>query len=114
MILGKVTGTVWGSREARTLDGAKIVQVQPVRLTPGEGMVRIDCATGAESLSESLVLAVDGLGAGIGEFVLVGHGSRIRDLTVGTAVPVKDVVLAIVDRAVYDAASVAAAKGAGR
>jgi ethanolamine utilization protein EutN len=105
MMLGKVTGTIWGAQEARTLDGRKLVQVQPLRVFPGDGLTTLACDTPA-AVSDSIVVAVDELGAGIGEFVLVGHGSRIRDLTVGGAVPVKDVVLAIVDRAEYDAALV--------
>jgi microcompartment protein CcmK/EutM len=42
---------------------------------------------------------VDHLGAGPGELVLVAHGSRCRDLTIGEKVPTKDVILAIVDQA---------------
>ena len=43
------------------------------------------------------VAAVDRLGAGPGELVLVAHGSRVRDLTVGEGVCDKDIVVAIVD-----------------
>jgi microcompartment protein CcmK/EutM len=43
------------------------------------------------------VTAVDRLGAGPGDRVLVAHGSRVRDLTVGERVPLKDVIVAIVD-----------------
>jgi microcompartment protein CcmK/EutM len=105
MMLGKVTATIWGAQEARSLDGHKLVQVQPLRLEPGQGLRSLDCADPA-AVGDAIVVAVDELGAGIGEYVLVGHGSRIRDLTVGRAVPAKDVVLAIVDRAEYDASLV--------
>jgi ethanolamine utilization protein EutN len=47
--------------------------------------------------SGGLVVAVDRLGAGVGDQVLVAHGSRVRDLTLGPLVPVKDVIVAIVD-----------------
>jgi ethanolamine utilization protein EutN len=47
--------------------------------------------------SGATVVAVDRLGAGPGDRVLVAHGSRVRDLTLGEAVPVKDVIVAIVD-----------------
>ena len=43
------------------------------------------------------LVAVDGMRAGEGDLVLVAHGSRVRDLTVGPEVATKDVVLAIVD-----------------
>jgi microcompartment protein CcmK/EutM len=43
------------------------------------------------------VVAVDGLGAGPGERVIVAHGSLVRDITVGAGVADKDVVVGIVD-----------------
>ena len=42
-------------------------------------------------------VAIDALGAGPGELVLVAHGSRVRDLTVGETACDKDIVIAIVD-----------------
>jgi microcompartment protein CcmK/EutM len=42
---------------------------------------------------------VDALGAGPGEWVLVAHGSRVRDLTVGPEVADKDIIVGIVDGA---------------
>ena len=52
---------------------------------------------GATGETARMVVAADALGAGPGEHVLVAHGTRVRDLTLGEAVPVKDVVVAIVD-----------------
>ena len=98
MILGKVIGAVWGAREARLLDGMKLLEVRPVRLRGGTGAQMIGADLSDPDLGGSFV-AADMLGAGIGEYVLTGHGSRIRDLTLGRAVPTKVVVLAIVDRA---------------
>jgi len=100
MILGKVIGAVWGAKEARLLDGMKLLEVRPVRLRGGDGVQEIGADLPDPELGAGTVVAVDMLGAGIGEYVLVGHGSRIRDLTVGRAIPAKEVVLAIVDRAV--------------
>jgi ethanolamine utilization protein EutN len=77
MILGTVVGAVWGARHAAGLDGEKLLVVR-----------REDGAT---------VVAVDRLGAGPGDRVLTAHGSRVRDLTVGEPLPLKDVVVAIVD-----------------
>ena len=76
MRLGTVVGSVWGARHADGLDGAKLLVVE---------------SGGARSV------AVDRLGAGPGDRVLVAHGSRVRDLTVGERLPLKDVVIAIVD-----------------
>lgn len=77
MKLGRVIGAVWGARQAAGLGGAKLLEI--------------------EQLSGARVVAIDRLGAGPGDVVLVAHGSRVRDLTVGVEVPLKDVVLAIVD-----------------
>ncbi len=99
MILGKVIGAVWGAKEARLLDGMKLLEVCPVRLRGGDGVQEIGADLPAPDLAKGTIVAADMLGAGVGEYVLVGHGSRIRDLTIGRAIPTKEVVLAIVDRA---------------
>jgi ethanolamine utilization protein EutN len=77
MTLGRVIGAVWGARHADGLDGAKLLTVEDSR--------------------GSRIIAIDKLGAGPGDRVLVAHGSRVRDLTVGETVALKDVVIAIVD-----------------
>jgi ethanolamine utilization protein EutN len=75
--LGTVIGAVWGARHAAGLDGCKLLLV--------------------ERRDGSRVVAIDRLGAGAGDRVLTAHGSRVRDLTVGETVPLKDVIVAIVD-----------------
>lgn len=77
MRLGTVIGPVWGSRHADGLHAQK--------------MLRVALDSGAE------IIAVDGLRAGPGDRVLVAHGSRVRDLTVGETVADKDVIIALVD-----------------
>lgn len=86
MRLARVIGPVWGARHAAGLDGKKLLDVEILGRT-GD----VTQGTGARAV------AVDGLGAGPGELVLLAHGSRVRDLTLGETVPEKDVVLAIVD-----------------
>lgn len=100
MILGKVVGTVWGRKEAQYLSQAKLLVVRPVGFPPNRGTIEIQADHREPELETSIIIAVDKLGAGVGEYVLVGHGSRIRDLTVGKNVPTKEVILAIVDKAV--------------
>ena len=77
MLLARVVGPVWGARHASGLDGYKVLEL----VTAHGGRL----------------CAIDALGAGPGEWVLVAHGSRVRDLTVGETVADKDIVLAIVD-----------------
>jgi microcompartment protein CcmK/EutM len=86
MRLARVIGPVWGARRAAGLDGAKILRLEPLA-HDGRALV----PSGGE------VEAIDRLGAGPGELVLVAHGSRVRDLTVGATVCDKDIVVAIVD-----------------
>lgn len=77
MRLGRVVGAVWGAKHAAGLDGAKLLVV--------------------EDDSGARVTAIDKLGAGPGDRVLVAHGTRVRDLTVGETVALKDVIITIVD-----------------
>ena len=86
MRIARVVGPVWGARHAASLDGVKLLEVALLGVV--DGAWRDD---GARSV------AVDALGAGPGELVLVAHGSRVRDLTVGVGLADKDVVVAIVD-----------------
>ncbi len=88
MRLARVIGPVWGARHADGLDGHTLLEVEVLGGASERGSL---APTGGRAV------AVDGLGAGPGELVLVAHGSRVRDLTVGEAVCDKDVVVAIVD-----------------
>ena len=86
MRLARVLGPVWGARRADTLMGRTLLECQPLGVSGG-----LLAPRGAT------VVAVDSLGAGAGELVLVAHGSRVRDLTVGELVADKDIIVAIVD-----------------
>lgn len=79
MLLARVVGPVWGTRHAEGLNGRKVLELR--------------------TLQGGRLCAVDALGAGPGEWVLVAHGSRVRDLTVGAQVAEKDIIIAIVDGA---------------
>ena len=83
MILGRVVGRLWASRQATGLAGRKLLLVRPETASGGQ--------------AARLVVAVDGLAAGPGDRVVVAHGSRVRDLTVGADVADKDIVVGIVD-----------------
>jgi ethanolamine utilization protein EutN len=82
MLIGDVVGRLWAAQTAGGLPGQTLLLVRPLT---------------AAGPGRHLIVAVDRLGAGPGERVIVAHGSRVRDLTVGAAVPDKDVVIAIVD-----------------
>ena len=83
MILGKVTGTIVATQKDEKLVGSKLLIVQDVNLD-GE-------------LERKYTVAVDSVGAGIGEIVLVATGSSARQTSVTSNKPVDGVVMAIVD-----------------
>ena len=83
MMLGEVIGSVVSSRKDESLMGLTLLLVQEVSvgLTP----------TG------SVVVAVDAVGAGVGEVVLCASGSSARLTEVTKDRPVDTVIMAIVD-----------------
>jgi len=83
MTLGKVVGTVVATRKDEKLVGGKLLAVQEADL---DG-----------SLLDRYAIAVDSVGAGVGEVVLVAAGSSARLTEVTKSKPVDAVVMAIVD-----------------
>ena len=84
MLLGKVVGTVWATRKDPKLEGVKFQIVE--EQNPDEP------ATG------KYVVAVDSVGAGASETVLVAAGSSARQTEITKNKPVDAVIMAIVDR----------------
>jgi microcompartment protein CcmK/EutM len=83
MLLGRVVGTVVATRKEEELSGLKLLLV---RGADAEGK-----ATG------SLVVAIDAVGAGLGEVVLYASGSSARQTSVTKDRPVDATIMAIVD-----------------
>ncbi len=84
MILGRVIGTVWSTRKDEYLVGAKFLIVRQLDLD--------------YKPKESVVVAVDSVGAGVGEVVLVAQGSSARQTTFTRNKPIDAVIMAIVDK----------------
>jgi ethanolamine utilization protein EutN len=85
MLIGTVVGHVWATVKDPTLEGARFLVVQPFTL---------DGKPSAETL-----VAVDPLGAGIGERVLVVFGRAARHaIGRGHDVGFQSAVAAIIDR----------------
>jgi len=83
MWLGKVVGTVVAPTKNENLVGSKLLVVQPLNL---DGMNTI-----------SLQVAVDTVGAGNGETVLVSTGSSARRIMNNDNSPVDAAIVGIVD-----------------
>lgn len=83
MRIGQVVGTVVGARKDARLDGRKLLIVAAVD------------RNGAQDTPE--VVAVDTVGAGEGETVIVAEGTAARRAIGGDDVPIDAAVIAIVD-----------------
>ncbi len=83
MMIGKVIGNVWATRKEDTLSGLKLMVVQ-----------RLDAAKGG---SHESFVAVDCVGAGIGEQVLVTTGSSARKALDNEHAPVDAAIVGIID-----------------
>ena len=84
MFLGKVIGTVWSTKKDENLVGAKFLIVKQLDLDLKE--------------KNNFVVAVDSVGAGEGEIVLVATGSSSRQTEFTKDKPVDAVIMAIVDK----------------
>jgi len=91
MVLGKVIGTLVASRKEPTLDGLKLLVVRACDVDGNP--------TGA------VAVAVDAVGAGIGEVVLYCAGSSARQTQVTQNRPVDATIMAIVDAIAVDGQS---------
>ena len=84
MLLGKVIGTVWSTRKDEKLIGSKFLIVRQLALD--------------QKPKENFVVAVDSVGAGVGETVLFATGSSARQTNITKDKPVDAVIMAIVDK----------------
>lgn len=84
MLLGKVVGTVVSTRKEQELEGLKLLVVRGLD-TDGKP-------------TATLVVAVDAVGAGVGEVVLYASGSSARQTQVTKDRPVDATIMAIVDQ----------------
>jgi microcompartment protein CcmK/EutM len=83
MVLGKVIGTLVASRKEPTLEGLKLLVVRACDVDGNP--------TGA------IAVAVDAVGAGLGEVVLYAAGSSARQTQATQNRPVDATIMAIVD-----------------
>ncbi len=84
MLMGKVVGTVVATRKEKELEGLKLLVLRGMDL---EGKA-----------NGPVVVAVDAVGAGVGEVVLYCSGSSARQTKVTKDRPVDATVMAIVDQ----------------
>jgi ethanolamine utilization protein EutN/carbon dioxide concentrating mechanism protein CcmL len=83
MLIGKVVGTLVATRKDEKLEGLKFHVVKQMDVEGKE--------------SSAYVVAVDAVGAGVGEVVLFATGSSARQTVVTDRRPCDAVIMAIVD-----------------
>ncbi|HOU24827.1 MAG: Ethanolamine utilization protein EutN [Chloroflexi bacterium ADurb.Bin180] len=84
MYIGKVVGTVVATRREARFQGLTLLLVRRVEVDLSE--------------HSGVVLAVDTVGSGIGDYVLYATGSSARQTEITTKRPVDAVIMAIIDR----------------
>ncbi len=82
MIVGKVVGSIVSTRKNENLIGNKFMIVEPVSSMKAEG---------------GTLVAIDNIGAGIGEYVLVACGSAARIGCGMEKAPVDAAIVGIID-----------------
>lgn len=82
MLTAKLTGHIWSTRKAESLNGLKLMQAEIV---------------GGGSDSGKRIIVVDIISAGIGDRVIITTGSSARRMLGNDDVPVDAVVVGIID-----------------
>ncbi|MEZ6115873.1 MAG: EutN/CcmL family microcompartment protein [Pirellulaceae bacterium] len=98
MFVAKVTGSLIATQKAEAMVGYKLLIVEPYRLEPNQ---RQSLVTTGRTF-----VAVDTLGAGVGEFVLITQGSSARLTPETKNMPIDTVVVGIVDKVHVETACV--------
>lgn len=84
MRVAKVLGNIWATKKEESLAGYKLLLVKPLNVEDN-------------SSNGALEVAVDMIGAGVGETVILVGGSSARNATGNIALPVDSTVVGIVD-----------------
>ncbi|MGD6870681.1 EutN/CcmL family microcompartment protein [Sutcliffiella horikoshii] len=85
MIIAKVTGSIVATTKAEKLKGKKLLIVTPLDM---------------KSIEEDgkPIVAIDTVGSGVGEVVLIVSGSSARQTEITNGVPVDTAIVGIVDQ----------------
>ncbi|WP_254508634.1 EutN/CcmL family microcompartment protein [Anatilimnocola floriformis] len=98
MFVAKVTGSLVSTQKVDSMKGFKLLIVEPYRI---EAKDRKSIVTTGRTF-----VAVDTLGAGIGDFVILTQGSSARLTPETKTLPIDAVVVGIVDKVQVDEGTV--------
>lgn len=107
MFLARVTGHVVATQKEKSLSGQKLLVIEPLNVKFEEG------TTKPASLGNTgrALVAVDVVGCGEGQLVLVVQGSSARMTEVTKNMPVDAVIVGIVDTATFGGKSFYSTQG---
>ena len=88
MFVAKVTGAVVSTEKVESMRGQKLLVVEPYRLSEKRDQL---------STTGRTFVAVDTLGAGVGDYVLIVQGSSARFTPETQKLPIDCVVIGIID-----------------
>ncbi|MCD7744020.1 MAG: EutN/CcmL family microcompartment protein [Lachnospiraceae bacterium] len=99
MIVGKVVGSVVSTRKSEKLIGNKFMIIEPVQHVKSSQASRVRVENTMSGLEENpwQMVAIDLIGAGIGEYVLVATGSAARIGCGMENAPVDAAIVGIID-----------------
>lgn len=103
MFVAKVTGSVVSTQKVKTMVGQKLMIVEPYRL---EEKDRKKLVTTGRTF-----VAVDTIGSGEGDFVLITQGSSARLTPETKSLPIDTVIIGIVDSVHIDGGCVFSRNG---
>lgn len=89
MFIAQVTGSLVATQKVDSMKGCKLLLVEPYRLDPKD---RDRLVTTGRSF-----VAVDMLGSGVGDFVLITQGSSARFTPETNKLPIDCVIIGLVD-----------------
>ena len=98
MFVARVTGSVVSTQKVATMTGHKLLVVEPYRL---DGQDRDKLVTTGRTF-----IAIDALGAGQDDMVLIAQGSSARLTPETKDLPIDAVIIGIVDSVTIDRLSV--------
>jgi ethanolamine utilization protein EutN len=89
MFVAKVSGSIVSTQKVDSMTGQKLLIVEPYRIEPKDRQTLV--TTGRT------FIAVDALGAGVGDLVLITQGSSARFTPETGKLPIDCVIIGIVD-----------------
>ena len=90
MFIAKVVGSMVSTQKVPTMTGHKLMLVEPYRVEPGKRNSLV--GTGRS------FVAVDTLGSGVGDMVLITQGSSARLTPETKSLPIDAVVVGLIDQ----------------